>query len=126
VGKAAAAFLLLSRTGFGAAYVVQPQRAVSWVGAPANRPGGRILTRALGARDLALCAGTLNALRRGARQEASIWFLGQAVADAVDLRATWSERGRLKPSQAALGIGMTGISTAAGLVDAREFAGSSA
>jgi hypothetical protein len=123
-GRTAGTVLLLSRLGFGASYALRPGGAGGWVGPVAARPGGRILARGLAARDLALAAGTLRSLGRRARREASVWFIAQAVADFVDLGATWSERRRLTRSQAALGMGIAAASTLAALVASGGYAGS--
>src|SRR4051794_7008900 len=46
------------RIALGAALVARPEAATSmWVGRDGDRPGGRVLARGLGARDVALGAG---------------------------------------------------------------------
>ena len=60
------------RIGFGVALIVAPERVTSlWLGNDAGRPGARVVTRGLGARDLALEVGALAAaepqLNRGWR-----------------------------------------------------------
>jgi hypothetical protein len=101
--SAAAVILALSRIGFGAGYLVAPGSAGSWVGRTASKPGGRVLVRALGARDLALAGGALRAVLRRKPKDSARWMLAQAVADGADLAATLAERDRLSRSEIRLG-----------------------
>jgi hypothetical protein len=112
MAKIAALVLAGSRIGFGAGYLVAPGTAQRWVGRAAQKPGGRLLAQALGARDLALAGGALQALARDRPREASTWMLAQVAADGADLAATLSERDSLSRDQAALGMGMAGASVA--------------
>lgn len=73
------------RVGFGIALMVVPGRVTSrWLGDDAERPGTRVVTRGLGARDLALGAGALAA----ADSELGPWVAAAIVADTADLAAT--------------------------------------
>jgi hypothetical protein len=73
------------RVGFGVALALSPERVTTpWLGTDAARPGTRVVTRGLGARDLALGAGALAAT--GADLPA--WVAAGIVADAADLAAT--------------------------------------
>jgi hypothetical protein len=75
------------RMAFGAAFLVAPGLAArGWVGADAMRPGTRVITRALGARDLALGLGVVIAIDRGAPVRG--WLEASALSDGVDLLAT--------------------------------------
>jgi hypothetical protein len=70
------------RIGFGVALVVAPDRVTSlWLGSDAGRPGARVVTRGLGARDVALGVGALAA----ADSQLQPWV---AAAIAADLVAT--------------------------------------
>jgi hypothetical protein len=60
-----------------------------WVGPDADRPGTRVLTRALGVRDFALGAGVLAALRQG--DPVKRWLVLGVLCDTVDLVATATE-----------------------------------
>jgi hypothetical protein len=74
-----------ARIGFGVALVVAPERVTSlWLGSDAGRPGARVLTRGLGARDLALGVGALAA----ADSQLQPWVAAAIVADSADLVAT--------------------------------------
>ena len=88
--EAAARSLALSRVGYGAAMAVAPSLVARvWIGgAGARDPRAQTLARALGARDLALGAGALVALRTGGGSQARGWFSAQALSDTTDLLAT--------------------------------------
>jgi hypothetical protein len=86
--------LAANRVLFGAAFLISPTRAAkSWIGPAAASAGGAVMVRAAGARDLALGAGALAALRGAA--DARPWFTGHLVADATDAAATWAARREL-------------------------------
>ena len=60
-----ARFVAAGRIGFGVALIVAPERVTSlWLGSDAGRPGARVVTRGLGARDLALGLSGLARSRR--------------------------------------------------------------
>jgi hypothetical protein len=81
--------LAVNRISFGAGLVLAPSLyGRTWIGSGAKDPRAQVLARALGARDLALGAGGLQALRAGDRERARRWFAAQGVTDAVDLVAT--------------------------------------
>lgn len=80
-----ARFVAAGRIGFGVALALSPERVTTpWLGTDAARPGTRVVTRGLGARDLALGAGALAAT--GA--DLPVWVAAGIVADAADLAAT--------------------------------------
>jgi hypothetical protein len=70
----------------GATLLLAPSLARLWIGAPGATAGGRLLVRALGARDLALAVGLLLAVRSGG--PARGWAAGGVVADGADLVGT--------------------------------------
>jgi len=73
------------RIGFGLALIVSPERMTAlWLGGDAGRAGTRVVTRGLGARDLALGAGVLAA----AESELRPWVAAAILADTADLIAT--------------------------------------
>ena len=104
------------RMAFGAAFLVIPGLAArGWVGADATRPGTRVITRALGARDLALGLGVVIAIDRGAPVRG--WLEASALSDGVDLLATLAG-GRALPKAgrtAAMVVAATSAVTAAWL-----------
>jgi hypothetical protein len=80
-----ARFVAAGRIGFGVALIVAPERVTSlWLGSDAARAGARVVTRGLGARDLALGVGALAA----ADSQLPPWVAGAVVADITDLVAT--------------------------------------
>jgi hypothetical protein len=71
----------------------------AWIGKQARLPGAQLLTRAVGARDLALGLGGLQALTRN-DGSARPWLAAAAVCDAVDFGATWTaNRGIPRPAR---------------------------
>jgi hypothetical protein len=98
-----AGLISLGRLLFGVAFIAQPtlmERA--WIGKQARLPGAQLLTRAVGARDLALGVGGLQALTRN-DGSARPWLAAAAVCDAVDFGATWTA-GRGIPRQPRTGV----------------------
>ncbi len=73
---------------FGVAFISKPQLMEQlWIGKQARLPGAQLLARAVGARDLTVGLGGIQALARddgSARQ----WLAAAAVCDAVDVGAT--------------------------------------
>ena len=85
-----------------------------WVGRPAGRPHGRALSRAVGARDLAIGAGLLTAI--GSGRSAGPWLLAGLIADTADLTATLADRDGLPPTAVPLIGAFAGAGIALGLV----------
>jgi hypothetical protein len=88
---------------FGVAFIAKPtlmERA--WIGKQARVPGAQLLARAVGARDLVLGLGGLQA---AARDDGSArpWMAAAGICDAVDFGATWAA-GRTIPRQARNGV----------------------
>jgi hypothetical protein len=109
--------LALNRISFGAGLILAPGLyARSWVGSDAaGEDATKVLARALGARDLALGAGGLVALRAGDRERARRWFAAQGFTDAVDLVATLAARDVPLPARifaAVMAAGSTAIAAA--------------
>jgi hypothetical protein len=104
--KLTAAFAT-SRLIFGAGLVVLPDRLGSpWLGNDAGRAPVKIAIRALGARDVALSAGTLSALRSGDR--VGMWLSGAIVSDLCDVVSTLATPGRSLPANARWGTAVLG------------------
>jgi hypothetical protein len=109
--------LALNRVSFGAGLMLAPRLyARTWVGGrAAGEDSTQLLARALGARDLALGAGGLLALRDGDVERARRWFAAQGVTDAVDLVATVAARDVPLPARvfaAVIAAGSTAIAAA--------------
>jgi hypothetical protein len=74
-----------ARIGFGVALILTPGRVTArWLGADASRAGTQVVTRGLGARDLALGAGALAVSDADLRP----WVAAAVIADTGDLAAT--------------------------------------
>ena len=98
-----AGLISLGRFVFGVAFIAEPKLMErAWIGKQARLPGAQLLTRAVGARDLALGIGGLQALTRN-DGSARPWLAAAAVCDAVDFGATWTA-GRGIPRQPRSGV----------------------
>src|ERR687897_1315949 len=98
-----AGLISFGRFLFGVAFLAEPKLMErAWIGKQARLPGAQLLTRAVGARDLALGLGGLQALTRN-DGSARPWLAAAAVCDAVDFGATWTA-GRGIPRQARTGV----------------------
>ena len=101
--RALAVLISAGRLLVGVAFIAKPtvmERA--WIGKQARLPGAQLLARAVGARDLVLVLGGLQAVTRedgSARQ----WLAAAGICDAVDFGATWAA-GRAIPRQARSGV----------------------
>ena len=98
-----ALLISLGRFVFGVAFIAEPKLMDrAWIGKQARVPGAQLLARAVGARDLVLGLGGLQALKRG-DGSARPWLGAGALCDAVDFGATWAA-GRTIPQQARRGV----------------------
>jgi len=98
-----AGLLSLGRFVFGAALIAKPTlMEESWIGKQARLPGAQVLARGVGARDLALGLGGLQAV---SREDGSMrpWMSAAAICDAVDFAATLAA-GRGIPHSARNGV----------------------
>jgi hypothetical protein len=98
-----AVLISLGRFLFGVAFIAKPtimERA--WIGKQARLPGAQLLARAVGARDLVLGLGGLQAVTRD-DGSARPWLAAAGICDAVDFGATWAA-GRGIPRQARTGV----------------------
>ena len=106
-----AGLISLGRSLFGVAFIAEPRLMErAWIGKQARLPGAQLLARAVGARDLALGLGGLQALMRN---DGSVrpWLAAAAVCDAVDFGATVTA-GRGIPRQARTGVlAIAGVSS---------------
>jgi len=106
-----AGLISTGRVLFGVAFIAEPRLVErAWIGKQARLPGAQLLTRAVGARDLALGLGGLQAVARN-DGSARPWLAAAAVCDAVDFGATWTA-GRGIPRQARAGVlAVAGVSS---------------
>ena len=101
--RALAGLISFGRFLFGVAFIAQPELMErGWIGKQARLPGAQVLARAVGARDLAIGLGGLQAVARD-DGSARPWLAGAAICDAVDFGATWAA-GRGIPRQARSGV----------------------
>ena len=106
----------LGRLAFGAGLIARPERVASgWLGDDAARPPVQIVIRAVGARDIALSAGTLASLADdGALRR---WLAGAVLSDLCDTVATLATPGSALPGNARWGTAALGGGSAlAGVV----------
>jgi hypothetical protein len=95
--RTAATGFALGRALIGAALVATPSKASEgWIGPEADLPTTQVVTRALGARDLAIAVGTLAAVRGDA--DPTGWLVAGVVSDTVDLGATLAAGDALPPT----------------------------
>jgi len=99
-----------------------PARA--WVGAAADDLAARVFGRALGARDIALGLGALEALQRPAAEpgSASAWLAAGALSDTLDVVASlssWRELPRTGRWLVAISAGGAALTGAAGALAVR-------
>jgi hypothetical protein len=93
----------LGRALFGVAFIAEPKLMErAWIGKQARLPGAQLLARAVGARDLVLGLGGLQALARD-DGSARPWLAAAGICDAVDFGATWAA-GRGIPREARSGV----------------------
>lgn len=114
------------RIGLGAALVLAPERMTSlWLGRDSARAGVRVVTRALGARDVALGLGVFIS----PPAQLVPWVAAAIVADAADLVATLAAgdalplTGRLLVSALASGGVVLGAVSLAGVRSTAPSAG---
>jgi hypothetical protein len=100
-----------ARVVVGATLILLPgTSAERWIGRSAHDPTVKVMVRALGARDLALGAGTMQALANG--EPARGWTLAGAASDLTDAAATLLAFRRIGARRA---IPLLAFATAAGL-----------
>lgn len=75
-----------ARVGFGVVAGAYPEKiGRTWIGESAASPQSGVILRALGVRDLALGAGTVEA---ALRDDATVWLAVSTLADLGDVAAT--------------------------------------
>ena len=96
-------FISFGRFLFGVAFIAEPKLMDrAWIGKQAQLPGAKLLARAVGARDLVLGLGGLQALGRN-DGSARPWLAAAGICDAVDFGATLAA-GRGIPRQPRNGV----------------------
>jgi hypothetical protein len=112
-GAQIARVVALGRVGFGIALVAAPRRVTSpWLGHDAGRAGTQVVSRGLGARDLALGVGALATPTPQLRP----WIVAGIAADAADLAATLAAGGSLPRGGRALVSGVASAGVILGVI----------
>ena len=84
------------RIAFGLGFMLMPGLTGKlWIGGDASRPAVKVLTQAIGARDLAMGMGALMAMSQG--KPARGWMEGIALTDAADFVWGVIARDRIPP-----------------------------
>lgn len=117
----AALAVAAGRVAVGASLCAAPDLAALWAGEDARRPGGRLVVRALGARDAALGLGTL--VSAGDASQLRRWLLASSASDAADFAATLA--GPRSPART-LVLALAATATAVGLAAAAGSPGTAA
>ncbi len=107
--RASAVAVMWLRIAYGAALIAVPERLTrKWLGDTAERAGGRVALRALGAREVLLHSGALRASLRGGA--ALPWFAASFGGDLADIASTVAERDGLPAGSARATAAVAGAS----------------
>ena len=113
-----AGLISLARFCFGVVFISHPKiMDEAWIGRQARLPGAQVLARGVGARDLALGLGGVQAAVRNdgsARQ----WLGAAAICDAVDFGATWVAGRKIPRSSRTTVLGLAAGGTVLSLLAA--------
>jgi hypothetical protein len=105
--KDSARAVAIARIVFGAGFMLLPGLTGRlWIGREAQQAPVKVLTAAIGARDLAMGVGVLAALGRGA--PARGWLEGIALTDALDFTVGLLARDRLPTAQRRIVLALAG------------------
>jgi hypothetical protein len=100
-----------ARIVFGLAFMAAPGLTGRlWIGPDAQRPGVKLLTQAIGARDLTMGLGALVAMRR--RKPARGWMEAISLTDALDFTCGLLAKDVLPPANRATVLVLAGGSAA--------------
>jgi hypothetical protein len=107
--RASAVAVTSLRIAYGAALIAVPERLTrSWLGDTAERAGGRVALRALGAREVLLHTGALRASLGG--NCALPWLAASIGGDLTDITSTVAERSELPDGAARATVVVAGVS----------------
>jgi hypothetical protein len=97
----------IARIVFGAAFMLAPGLTGRiWIGREATQPPVKVLTAAIGARDLAMGIGVLMAMSRG--KPARGWLEGIALTDVLDFTMGLLGRDRLPTANRRIVLALAG------------------
>jgi hypothetical protein len=109
VARASAVAVVSLRVVYGAALIAAPERLTrKWLGDAAERAGGRVALRALGAREVLLHSGALRAVLVG--DSALPWLAASFGGDLTDIASTVAERDGLPDGSAQATAAVAGVS----------------
>ena len=109
--RSLAQLMAAARGGFGVVFSLFPRQiAEAWIGPRGAERPAQLLARSVAARDVALGAGALLAVRNGGGSD---WFAANALCDAADLAATLALRDALPESSAKATVAIAGGSMVA-------------
>jgi hypothetical protein len=107
--RASAVAVVSLRIVYGAALIAAPERLTrKWLGDTAERAGGRVALRALGAREVLLHSGALRAVVGGG--SALPWLTASFGGDLTDIASTVAERDGLPAGSAQATAAVAGAS----------------
>ena len=108
----------IARIAFGIGFVTMPGwTGRIWVGSDAHRPAVKVLTQAIGARDLLMGMGTLMAMRSG--RSARGWLEAISFTDVVDFTCGFLAGDRIPRSSRIAVLALAGGSAAQAAIAAR-------
>ncbi|HEX8074249.1 MAG TPA: hypothetical protein VF545_04650 [Thermoleophilaceae bacterium] len=103
--------LATGRIVFGIAFMAAPALTGRvWIGSDAQLAGPRVLTQAIGARDLTMGLGALIAMRRG--KPVRGWFEAISLTDALDFACALAAGDRIPPACRVAVLALAGSSAA--------------
>jgi hypothetical protein len=101
----------VGRVVFGLAFMTMPGfTGRVWIGRDAERPAVKLLTQAIGARDLTMGLGALIAMRRG--KQVRGWFEAISLTDALDFLCGLLAEDRIPPASRKAVLVLAGASAA--------------
>jgi hypothetical protein len=107
--RASAVAVTSLRIAYGAALIAAPERLTrKWLGDSAERAGGRVALRALGAREVLLHTGALRASLRG--NCGLLWLAASVGGDLADIASTVAERDGLPDGSTRATAAVAGVS----------------
>ena|SRR2546421_12928458 len=100
-----------ARIVFGLAFMTMPGwTGRIWIGPDAERPAVRLLTQAIGARDLTMGLGALIAMRRGTKARG--WMEAISLTDMIDFTCGFLAGNRIPAANRAVVLVLAGGSAA--------------
>ena len=101
--------VVAGRIVFGIAFMTMPGwTGRVWIGPDSGRPAVKLLTQAIGARDITMGLGALIAMRRG--KPARGWMEAISLTDALDFTCALVAKDVLPPSSRAAVLALAGAS----------------